>query len=300
MKKGLISVLVVLLIISGLVTVIFGSKSKPKRQARKLYEQSLKLLEDGRIEEASLNLNKIITEFSGSEFADEAVLNLAELKLKGNELLEARDLLKMGLNLYPSSNSGEEIRQALWSLNTRILFSPLITEKDTTCEVQPGDVLYKIAQKFNTTVELIQKSNNLKGAIIHPGNKLKITNAKFTVEVDKSENILTLKEDGETLKIYRVSTGENNSTPVGTFEVVNKLPDPVWYKAGAVVSSESSENVLGTRWLGLSVKGYGIHGTTEPESIGKQVTAGCVRMINAEVEELYSILPVGTQVIIRD
>lgn len=300
MKKGLIAFLVILLIAGGLISAIFGSKSKPKRQAKKLYEQSVKMRDEGRKEDAAVNLNKIIADFGSSEFADEAVLNLAELKLRENELLAARDLLKMGVSLYAASNSGEEIQKSLWELNTKILFSSLVTEKDTTYEVHPGDALYKIAQKFNTTVELIQRSNNLKGSAIHPGNKLKIAAAKFTVEVDKSENILILKQDGEELKVYNVSTGENNSTPVGTFEVISKLEDPVWYKAGAIVSSESSENVLGTRWLGLSVKGYGIHGTTEPESIGRQVTAGCVRMINAEVEELYSILPVGTQVIIRD
>lgn len=280
--------------------MIFGSKTKPKRQARKLYGQSLKLFDEGRINEAVSKLNKIITDFEESEFADEAVLDLAKLKLKENELLEARDLLKMGFRLYPGSNSSEEIQQTLWALNTKILFSPFLTEKDTIYEVKPGDVLYKIAQKFNTTVELIQKSNSLKGPIIHPGNKLKITTARFSVEVDKSENILTLKQGGEVLKIYHVSTGINNSTPVGSFEVVNKLQDPVWYKAGAVVSSESPENVLGTRWLGISIKGYGMHGTTDPQTIGKQVTAGCVRMMNADVEELYSILPVGTQVIITD
>lgn len=300
MKKTLIAVLVILLIVGGLNWMILGAKAKPKRQARKLYEQSLKLFDEGRINEAVSNLNKIVTDFGESEFADEAVLDLAKLKLKENKLLEARDLLKMGFNLYPASNSSEEIQQTLWALNTRILFSPVVTEKDTIYEVKPGDVLYKIAQKFNTTVELIQRSNSLKGHIIHPGKKLKITTARFSVEVDKSENILSLKQDGEMLKVYHVSTGINNSTPVGTFEVVNKLQDPVWYKAGAIVSSESPENVLGTRWLGISIKGYGIHGTTDPQTIGKQVTAGCVRMMNADVEELYSILPVGAQVTITD
>ncbi|MBM3248214.1 MAG: L,D-transpeptidase, partial [Candidatus Omnitrophica bacterium] len=57
---------------------------------------------------------------------------------------------------------------------------------------------------------------------------------------------------------------------------------------------------LGTRWMGFDIPEYGIHGTTEPESIGKQATKGCVRMINKDVEELYSILPVGTEVTIID
>ena len=89
-------------------------------------------------------------------------------------------------------------------------------------------------------------------------------------------------------------------SPVGTFKVVNRIPNPVWYTQGAVVPPESPENVLGTRWLGIDKQGYGIHGTTEPEAVGKQVTAGCVRMRNPDVEELFDIIPVGTEVTIVD
>jgi lipoprotein-anchoring transpeptidase ErfK/SrfK len=48
--------------------------------------------------------------------------------------------------------------------------------------------------------------------------------------------------------------------------------------------------------MGFDLKGYGIHGTTEPQHLGKQVTAGCVRMANSDAEELYTIIPVGTEV----
>ncbi len=79
---------------------------------------------------------------------------------------------------------------------------------------------------------------------------------------------------------------------------MNKLANPTWFKAGAVVPPESAENVLGTRWMGFNLAGYGIHGTIEPKELGKQVTQGCVRMNNAEVEELYAIIPQGTEVTI--
>jgi lipoprotein-anchoring transpeptidase ErfK/SrfK len=118
--------------------------------------------------------------------------------------------------------------------------------------------------------------------------------------VYKSQNILILKTDEEIIKTYIVSTGKNNSTPVGTFKIANKLINPTWFKAGAVVAAGSPENILGTRWLGFNLPGYGIHGTTDPKSVGKQVTEGCVRMLNSEVEELYSIVPVGTEVTIVD
>ncbi len=112
--------------------------------------------------------------------------------------------------------------------------------------------------------------------------------------------MLILKSNEEVFKTYIVATGEDNSTPVGTFTIVEKLIDPTWYSAGAVIPPDSPDNVLGTRWLGFDLSGYGIHGTTEPESLGKQVTQGCVRLSNADVEELYIIIPKGTEVIIVD
>jgi lipoprotein-anchoring transpeptidase ErfK/SrfK len=144
------------------------------------------------------------------------------------------------------------------------------------------------------------KSNNLDGSKIIPGRKIKVWNAPFSIFVDKSQNILLLKSDEEVVKTYLASTGKNNSTPVGTFKITNKLPNPTWFKAGAAVPPESPENVLGTRWMGFDLPGYGIHGTTEPKELGKQVTQGCVRLSNNDVEELYTIVPLGTEVTIVD
>jgi lipoprotein-anchoring transpeptidase ErfK/SrfK len=76
--------------------------------------------------------------------------------------------------------------------------------------------------------------------------------------------------------------------------------DPVWFNKGIVVPPESPQNVLGSRWLGFDLSGYGIHGTIEPDTIGQQVTAGCVRMHNKDVEELYNIIPRGTRVAVVD
>ena len=60
------------------------------------------------------------------------------------------------------------------------------------------------------------------------------------------------------------------------------------------------ENLLGTHWLALNVRGYGIHGTWEPDTIGHQLSAGCVRMLNENVEELFTLVTLGTPVEIRD
>jgi lipoprotein-anchoring transpeptidase ErfK/SrfK len=201
---------------------------------------------------------------------------------------------------FPNSNEVMTWQKKLEDLNIRILFSPQLTPKSVQYEVKPGDTLTKIAKMHNTTVELIKRSNNLSDDRIVPGKKLKVWTAPFSIFVDKSQNILILKSEEEVVKSYIVTTGLNNCTPVGTFKIVNKLPNPTWFKAGAVVPPDSPENVLGTRWMGFDLAGYGIHGTIEANMLGKQASQGCVRMANQDVEELYTIVPTGTVVTVVD
>jgi lipoprotein-anchoring transpeptidase ErfK/SrfK len=220
-----------------------------------------------------------------------------QLEVKGR-LLEAKLLYQKLVNDFPESPDVTSWQKKAEALNMKLLFSSVVTPKSTIYQIRPGDTLNKIAREHKTTAELIMKSNNISDAFIIPGRKIKVWNAPFSILVDKSQNILLLKDDEEIMKTYIVSTGKNNCTPVGTFKIINKLTNPTWFKAGAVVPPESSENVLGTRWLGFDLAGYGIHGTTEPKDLGKQVTQGCVRLSNSDVEELYSIIPVGTEVAI--
>lgn len=167
--------------------------------------------------------------------------------------------------------------------------------------VQQGDSLYKISRKFNTTVESMKKMNGLYSDTIRAGQKLKADISTYSVHVDKSDNILVLKKNGLPYKTYTVSTGKNNSTPVGVFKIVDKMVEPAWTKPGVgIVVPGDEQYELGTRWMPIDVPGYGIHGTNDESSIGAQVTAGCVRMKNSDVEELYDIVTRGTEVEIVD
>jgi lipoprotein-anchoring transpeptidase ErfK/SrfK len=104
---------------------------------------------------------------------------------------------------------------------------------------------------------------------------------------------LALIEDGRVVKVYPTAVGRATSpTPSGTFTIVQRISNPAWYGAGKVVAPGKS-NPLGTRWLGLSRKSYGIHGTNEPRSIGRNASHGCVRMRNRDVEDLFARVAVG-------
>ncbi len=224
----------------------------------------------------------------------------AEVFEEQGDLLKARDAYRSIITEHPDYSQIENVQSRLEEVNMEIIFSQRQTPRTALHVVESGDTLGKIAKKYNTTVELIKKSNGLKSDVIRVGDRLRIWQGVFSVLVDKSQNKLILKSDDEVVKVYDVSTGKENNTPVGTFTIVNKLVDPVWYKSGAIVPPESPKNALGSRWLGFDIPGYGIHGTIEPETIGSQVTEGCVRMFNADVEELYSLLPAGTQVVVVD
>ncbi len=234
------------------------------------------------------------------EGTEEAFYSMAAAYEARNELLKAKEAYGELLEKFPSSTSVGKAKSELERLNIKILFSSIPTPDSFAYEVVLGDTLTKIAKKYNTTVELLTKSNNLTSPVIRLGRKLKVTKLKFSIIADKSQNILTLKADDRVVKTYRVATGINNCSPTGSFKIINKVVDPVWYTQDAVVPAGSPKNILGTRWMGISEPGYGIHGSTDPTSIGKQSTAGCIRMHNSDVEELYAIVPVGTEVVIRE
>jgi lipoprotein-anchoring transpeptidase ErfK/SrfK len=219
---------------------------------------------------------------------------------QGGDMLKAKEAYQGILRDHSDFEKIEEVQGELEHLNMKILFSNVQTPQTVIHEVGSGDTLGKLAKRYGTTVELIKAGNNLRSDTIQVGQRIRVWIGKFNVFVDKSQNVLMLRQGDEILKVYKVSTGENNSTPAGTFKITSRLVDPVWFNRGAVVPSDSPQNVLGSRWLGFDIPTYGIHGTIEPETIGQQVTAGCVRMRNQDVEELYSILPIGTEVVIVD
>lgn len=235
--------------------------------------------------------------------ASSPALGAIESAITQEHWVEARQLCQQLFQEHPESPEAAQAQQRLGEINVHLLFSPspeATAPFYTAYTIELGDTLGRIARRHKTTVELLQKANHLTGEKILVGHALRVPTVTFSVIVDKSQNTLTLKANEEVIKTYAVSTGKDNQTPVGTFTIVNKLVDPPWYTAQGVIPPGSPENILGTRWLGFSKPGYGIHGTTDPAAIGQSVTAGCVRMRNAEVEELYALLPMGTDVTIVD
>jgi len=104
---------------------------------------------------------------------------------------------------------------------------------------------------------------------------------------------LAVTEEGRVLKVYSVAVGAAMSpSPTGTLTIINKVIDPTYFHRGRAIRAGKS-NPLGNRWMGLNQKGYGIHGTNVPRSIGKAASHGCFRMGKHDVEELFEMAEVG-------
>lgn len=110
---------------------------------------------------------------------------------------------------------------------------------------------------------------------------------KYDILIDLTESMLYLFENDELLRKYPVAQGKTNTpSPIGIWQITNKARN--WGSG------------FGTRWMGLNVPwgAYGIHGTNKPGSIGYRASAGCFRMRNKDVEELYSFVPYKTTVVV--
>jgi len=161
--------------------------------------------------------------------------------------------------------------------------------------VQPGDQLRSIGKKYRLSWEYLAKLNRVAPSKIREGQKLKVMDGPFGVRVSLSRYELVLHLNGSYVKHYRVGVGKDGASPVGTFVVKNKQVDPTYYGPEGVIRHDDPENPLGEHWIDIG-DSFGIHGTNEPDSIGKAESKGCIRMKNEEVAELYDFLVVGSEV----
>jgi lipoprotein-anchoring transpeptidase ErfK/SrfK len=122
------------------------------------------------------------------------------------------------------------------------------------------------------------------------------TATKRVIVVSLEDRKLALVEDGHVKKVYSVAVGKPSTpSPTGTFSIERRVKNPTYHHDGRTVPPGPG-NPVGTRWMGLSIHGYGIHGTNEPKSIGKAASHGCIRMAQADLEEFYELVAEGDTV----
>ena len=233
-------------------------------------------------------------------------------KQRAGDLLGARVLLSKAL-LSPKTSKGDQdtLRSKLTTINQDLLFSAKITAGDPMCEeyvVEAGDGLERIARKraLVTDWRLIERINKVESSKLKIGKKLKLVRGPFHAVVSKSDYRLDLywgipsdPENWLFVKSFKVGIGQN--TPVGDFTVktASRQVNPPWTNplTGEKFEADDPKNPIGERWVGIEGKGdaakhkgFGIHGTVEPDSIGQSKSMGCVRMLADDVAMVYEML----------
>ncbi|MGZ0169937.1 MAG: L,D-transpeptidase family protein [Planctomycetales bacterium] len=166
-------------------------------------------------------------------------------------------------------------------------------------EIQSGDFLQRVGPKYGINWEYLAALNRVDPRKIRAGQKLKVIKGPFSAFVDLSDFELTVHCHGFFVKRYQIGIGRDSSTPVGKFAVLDRISTPQYTDPnGRVIEGGHPTNPLGTHWIDLG-DSYGIHGTIDPSSIGKSKSAGCVRMRNEDVFEVYNFLVKDSEVVIR-
>lgn len=224
--------------------------------------------------------------------------------LENGDLITARSHLSDALEAGVSASDLPLVRAELTRIGLETIFSPRIFDGDPFVEryvIKPGDSLGKIAKVYKVSAELIASVNAIRNPNrIRAGQAIKIIKGPFRAEVEKGTYSMGVYLDRTFVKQFPVGLGQDGSTPRGTWRVATKLKNPTYYppRGGQIVAADDPKNPLGERWIGLQgVSGeavgqlrYGVHGTNEPDTIGKSVSLGCIRMYNEDVEALYQYL----------
>jgi LysM repeat protein len=233
-------------------------------------------------------------------------------KMSSNDLLGARAAFSKALiNPKTVREDQEALRSKLTTINQDLVFSSKVYAGDPMVEeyvVESGDGLQRIARKraLVTDWRLIERVNKVDSTKLRVGQKLKLVRGPFHAVVSKSDYRLDIfwgppgnREEWIYIRSFRVGLGPN--TPEGDFvlKLGSKQINPPWTNPHTREKFEADDpkNPIGEHWIGIEgvgeaakFKGFGIHGTVEPDSIGQSKSMGCVRMLDADVALVYELL----------
>ncbi|HIC23164.1 MAG: hypothetical protein COB10_09395 [Planctomycetota bacterium] len=215
-------------------------------------------------------------------------------------------LLSEAYNSSDENSWRQPIRMRLRDLIEHWVLSHRLFTMCSMATVVSGDSLFKIAKENKVSIDSLRSLNNIRGDTIHPGQKLKFLTGEVYAVVDKSDFWIDIFIDGKWLLGYPVGHGKDNCTPSGVFNVDILQKKPMWQPRDGRTPLEYGEegNPLGERWIGFEDSathyGLGIHGTDDPESIGSEVSEGCIRLKNEDVVNVFPWIRMGTKVYVQD
>lgn len=198
---------------------------------------------------------------------------------------------------WQQPNTREQLYDRIDTTARRIYFQPQPHYMEAHL-VRPGDALEAIAKEYDVTYSYLAQLNRVDPNRIRAGQKLKVIKGPFNAVVDLSDYELTVHCYGFYVYRFPVGIGKDGATPIGTFTVEDKVVNPPYYGPEGAIAADDPANPIGERWISIG-DGYGIHGTIDPDSIGRNESRGCIRMHNEDVATVYDLLTVGSEVVIQ-
>lgn len=203
------------------------------------------------------------------------------------------------------------IKERLNRLNDSLFFGSAPSKLARYHKVESGELLGSIANKYRVDYESIARINGINPNRIRAGMDLKLLVGEVSVIVRKNAAnpeigpTVTWFIDGRWAREYPACVGDGNKTPAGSYQLTSKERDPSWTNPvnGQLLPNDHPENILGSRWMamkGMNTQGLGIHGTTVDDSVPGYTSAGCVRLLNRDVEELFSYARIGGKVTVLE
>lgn len=242
----------------------------------------------------------------------------AMLSEKPGRIIDARSKLQEALRVPMNIRQRTSVKNQLSELAKEWLLKRTIFPDDKLCgsyKVKLGDRLETIAKRYKVPWEILQEINSISRPETLPAGKpIKVINGPFHVKIYRSTFTMDLYLQNTFVRSFRVGLGKpGRETPTGLWRVKSggKLKKPIWTdkETGKTYYPEDLDYPLGSRWIGLDGlsgaakgrEGFGIHGTKDPEQIGKADSRGCIRMYNGEVIRVYNLLvPVASTVTVVD
>jgi len=245
-------------------------------------------------------------------------------KKDAGDLVGARELINAALlSGQLGESDSDAAREMITEMSQKLVFSGKHFDGDSLTDkyqIMSGDRLSRIADRHGTTWELLCKINDLSDPKrIRAGQWIKVVNGPFFAVVTKSKLRLDVYlgnagGPGSTFVMrLPVGLGKDNSTPTGMWIVQqgNKVHPATYYspRGEGVIAADDPRNPLGGYWMGITgldgqavgKSSYGIHGTIDPDSIGKQASLGCIRLRHDDIAFLYDVLVEGkSKVMVKD
>ncbi|MEM9883266.1 MAG: L,D-transpeptidase family protein [Planctomycetota bacterium] len=248
---------------------------------------------------------------SGGDAA--TLYNRGDRLIAEGDLVEGRNVLSRllladDLRLGPAD--ADAVRARLDEVNQTLFWSPDVAEGDPIASlytVQSGELLGRIGANHRVPYQLLERINGIRATSLQADRSIKVVRGPLHARVTKHDflmDVFALTPDGEPVYLahFPVGLGENDKTPPGNWQVTraSKTVNPDWRddENNRYYPPDDPENPIGEFWIAIhgldasnrGKRGFGIHGTIDPDSIGTEASRGCIRLADDDIELVFDLL----------